>query len=307
MVIPKKTPASWYTREYFLSEARPSEFERFKKGGRPEAVYLKAFEYIPEDIKGPFLDIGCGRGELVIYLARLGKRAYGIDYSPAAIRICQEILRSEKKSVRTLAKFQSANCTNLPFENNTFQCVFLMDIVEHLTLRQLKLTLKEANRVLKSQGVLIVHTNNKYFEKITKLFIAAFYHGTKVLFKPKKTLKEATSSPYEYLHINCLTGGELLRYLKEVGFRARIEYVKPRKKAELKKFVAYPEGRKKDLFYNIAWFLLNSPLIKFLSPTFWIIARKKSNGSNLDAAGKKLVNNNTYFKFPHSSDPELST
>ncbi len=258
----KEMPASCYSREYFLSEVGSG------------AVYLKAGKCIPDGIEGPFLDIGCGRGELVIYLARLGKRAHGTDYSPAAIHICQEILKAERKSVQTLANFQLADGTNLPFENDTFQCVFLIDVVEHLTLRQLKLTLKEANRVLKRQGVLIIHTNNKYFEKMTKLLIAVSYHGIKVFFRIQKTLKEVPSSPYEYMHINYLTGGELLCYLKEAGFRARIEYVKPRKKAELEKYVGWSEKWKKHIFYDVAWFLLNSPWIKFISPTFWIVARK---------------------------------
>jgi len=271
----KETSASCYSREYFLSEGDLRAFERFKKGGRPGAVYFKALEHIPEDIEGPFLDIGCGRGEMVVHMARLGKRVYGIDYSPDAIRICQEVLRSERKSVQTLAGFRLVDCTNFPFKNHTFQCLFLLDLVEHLTPRQLKLTLQEANRVLKSQGVLIIHTNNKYFEKITKITIAAFYHGIKVFLRPKKALEEESSSPYEYLHINYLTGGELLRYLEEVGFKAKIEYVKPRKKTELEKFVAYPEGWKKSIYFNAAWLLLNSSLIKFISPTFWIIARKR--------------------------------
>lgn len=143
--------------------------------------------------------------------------------------------------------------------------MFLLDIVEHLTPKQLKLTLKEANRVLKEQGVLVIHTNNKYFEKIAKLFIAASYHGIKI----KLPLR-----PYDDLHINYLTGGELIDYLRQNGFRAKIEYVKPKRKSQLQKFIPYNEGWKRCLVYNIAWLLLNSPLIKFVSPTFWIIARK---------------------------------
>lgn len=271
----KETPAIKYSEEYFLSEARAGEFERLRKGGPAGAVYRQAFKFIPKDIDGPFLDIGSGRGEMVVCLARVGKKAYGIDYSPSAISLSQKILRAEKKPVRTLAKFQLADCTNLPFKDKTFQCLFLLDVVEHLTPKQLKLTLKEANRVLKRRGVLIIHTNNKYFEKMAKLFIAASYYGTKVFFRIKKTLKQASSSVYDYLHINYLTGGELVYYLEESGFNPKIEYVKPTKKAEIQKFIPYNEKWKKYIFHNIAWFFLNTPLIKFMSPTFWVIARKR--------------------------------
>lgn len=269
----EEIPDSCYSEEYFLSESEPNEFERFKKGGSPR-VYSQAFKHVPKDIDGPFLDIGCGRGELVIYLARRGEKAWGIDYSQAAIRLCREILKNEQKSTQTLAKFQLASCTKLPFKDNTFRGVFLLDVVEHLTPKQLKLTLKEAKRVLKKQGILIIHTNNKYFEKFVKLFIAASYQGIKCLFRPKKTLQETASSPYEFLHINYLTGTQLRRLLKEIGFKAKIEYVKPRKKTEIKKFLSYREKWKNYLFFNVGWLLLNSPMIKFISPTFWVMARK---------------------------------
>jgi len=260
----KETQACEYSEKYFLSEVGP--------GG---AVYHQAFKYIPKDIDGPFLDIGSGRGEMAVCLARAGKKAYGIDYSPAAISLSQEILRAEKKSVQTKAYFQLADCTNLPFKNKTFQCLFLLDVVEHLTPKQLKLTLKEANRVLKRQGVLIIHTNNKYFEKMAKFFIAASYSGLKVFLRIRKTLRQAASRLYDYLHINYLTGTELCHYLEESGFNSKVEYVKPTKKGEIQKFIPYNERWKKYIFYNIAWFFLNTPLIKFMSPTFWIIARKR--------------------------------
>ena len=261
----KKIPPDCYCREYFFFEGWREEFNRFQKGGRPGEIYLQAFKFIPKGLAGPFLDIGCGRGELVIYLARKGKKADGVDYSPAAIKICREALKSQKESVRALASFKLADSTKLPFKKNSFQCLFLLDIVEHLTPRQFKLTLKEAKRVLEKEGALIVHTNNKYFEKITKFLIGFFYHGTKT------TLP---SEPYEELHINYLTGSQLMDRLRKMGFEAKIKYLKPRRKSDLKKFVPYKKGWKRSIFYNFAWVFLNSPLVKFLSPTFWVVARK---------------------------------
>lgn len=271
----EEIPASFYSRKYFHSEVDFKAFTRFKEGGQPRAIFLKAFNYIPKDVRGSFLDIGCGRGELVIFLARLGKKVFGVDYSPSAISICQEILKLERKSVKNLTNFQLADCTHLPFDNKTFQCLFLLDVVEHLTPRQLKLTLQEANRVLKNQGVLVIHTNNRYFEKLAKLFTAATYHGIKVFFQIKKTLNNASASPYEYLHINYLTGKELLCYLDKCGFDAKIEYIKPSKRAEIQEYVPYNQGWKKAIFHNLAWFLLNTPLIRFMSPAFWIVAKKR--------------------------------
>lgn len=266
--------ANCYSREYYLGRFSQKKLKYFRKGGRPGAVLLQALKYIPINSNGPFLDVGCGQGEMAIYLARLGKRVYGIDYSPEAIRLSQENLRFERKSVQTRVNFQVADCTTTPFADNKFSCLFLLDIVEHLSPRQLRLTVKEVNRILKRDGVLVIHTNNKHFEKMTKLFVAAAYHGIKVFFKARTVLREFALDPYEYLHINYLTGEELYCYLEKAGFDARIEYVKPRRKSDIRRFVPLGSKWREWVLYNTAWFVLNSPLIKFFSPTFWIVARK---------------------------------
>lgn len=259
----KSVPASCYSREYFLQV-------------KDQAVFREALRYISRNDPGPFLDMGCGRGEIVLYLARMGKKAIGIDYSPAAIDICQEKLRVEEKSTQDLAEFILRDCQHLPFEKKSFNRVFLIDVVEHLAPQDLKKTLLEAKRVLKEGGLIIIHTNNRYFENLTKILISASFHGLKVFFKIRKTLQEASQNPYEYLHINYLTGDELTRRLKEIGFEVKIEYVKPNRKEEIRKFVDFHERWKRLIFYNIAWVLLNSPLIKLISPTFWIVAQKNN-------------------------------
>lgn len=269
----RKISPTKYTSKYFLNKGNATGFKNFKKGGKPRGIYLKAVKFVPSNLGGPFLDVGCGRGELVVYLARLGSKAYGVDYSTSAIKICRELLKSETPTVKRLAHFRLNDCARLPFKNETFACLFMLDITEHLTPDQLKLALKEGQRVLKNRGVLIIHTNNKYFEKATKLLIAALYHGPKVFLRPKETLAQS-ADPYEYLHINYLTAGNLADLLKESGFHAGVYYVKPERKTKLAKYLNFNEEWKKWIFNILTWRLLNSPLKKFISPTFWIVATK---------------------------------
>lgn len=269
-------PQEEYSREYYLSQHDSCHggsvtYDRFRRGGKPAAIFLQAVKYIQKYKRGPFLDIGCGRGELTIYLARGGKKAYGIDYSRAAIKICGEALKREKKSVRDNTHFQIGDSTKLKFRNNFFNGVFLLDVVEHLTPMQVIATLKEVHRVLRHGGILIIHTNNRYFERFSKLAVAFIYHGWKIFLRPNKTLQEASQNKYEYMHINYVSGGEMKKYLKQAGFESIVYYVKPKKKKDLQKFTGY-NGWKKYIYHNIAWAIFNSPFIRFFSPTLWVVS-----------------------------------
>lgn len=51
--------------------------------GRPQAAFVHLTEY--GYVRGPVLDIGCGTGELALYLANQGHEVLGIDLAPRAI------------------------------------------------------------------------------------------------------------------------------------------------------------------------------------------------------------------------------
>ncbi|WP_255151689.1 class I SAM-dependent methyltransferase [Halorarius halobius] len=59
--------------------------------GRPQA----AFVHLEEAglVADPVLDVGCGTGELSVFLARRGHRVLGIDLSPLAVRQAREKAR----------------------------------------------------------------------------------------------------------------------------------------------------------------------------------------------------------------------
>ena len=94
------------------------------------------------------LDVGCGRGEILRSTTALGAWAFGIDYAAAAVRLSHGIAEQEPSGEHPIGVYQ-ASALFLPFEDNLFDRVLMLDIVEHLYPRELDAALREAFRVLK--------------------------------------------------------------------------------------------------------------------------------------------------------------
>jgi len=89
------------------------------------------------------LDIGCGTGKNLEQLKKFGK-IYGLDNSKEAIEFCQK---------RGLENIKLGEAESMPFKPNSFNLITLLDVLEHTDDNK---TLKEAYRVLKEDGLLIL-------------------------------------------------------------------------------------------------------------------------------------------------------
>ena len=99
------------------------------------------------------IDVGAGSGALL----KRFKEKYGNTKKITAIDIAPK---------DTEIKYGS--CTNLPFENGTFDTVFCTDVIEHLSDSDVNKCLDEINRVLKinGHGVFTTNNNEKLNERI---------------------------------------------------------------------------------------------------------------------------------------------
>lgn len=126
---------------------------------KPGRMHLLNYAIVKPLIKGKkVLDIGCWTGQFTNLIANETKETIGIDPGEKAIRFA-------KKSI-TKAIFLVGSMNELPFDNSYFDVITAFDVIEHLQKWTEKHCLKEAYRVLKPGGFLILSTPNKHILSI---------------------------------------------------------------------------------------------------------------------------------------------
>jgi ubiquinone/menaquinone biosynthesis C-methylase UbiE len=122
----------------------------------PKGLLMESFvENMISNTLKPFkhervLDIGCGSGKHLLLANRLGMDIAGIDASPYMLSLAKERLGNR-------CELKKANAEEIPYEDNEFDLVFLINTIEFLD-NPLSV-LEEAGRVAK-RGILIVTFNS---------------------------------------------------------------------------------------------------------------------------------------------------
>jgi len=160
------------------------------------------------------LDAGCGTGYLTKQLARKNK-VVAIDFS-------EGMLEKVKKRVSNLKKVsvKKGNVTNLEFDAELFDVVTSVNVLFNLSTPEL--ALKEANRVLKKGGKLIISSLLKskgISEDVGKKFMLDC--------KKSKISKRKMEKIWEFQKILLMNGGfcfqpsfeEICKMIVENGFR----------------------------------------------------------------------------------------
>jgi len=132
---------------------RDSEIEKYvtaygspgyKMGRKRRSFTESSFAEMVRDC-GPctYLDVGCGRGEMLRYASSLGLDAYGTEIVP---------------SLLVPGRVKHAYAHSLPFEDDSFDYVTSFDVMEHLVPGDDKLALEEMRRVAR-KGVMVSLSN----------------------------------------------------------------------------------------------------------------------------------------------------
>lgn len=95
------------------------------------------------------LDVGCGGGRHLLYLAKQGFVVYGTDRSAAGLAISRE--RLEKEGLE--ATLRRCDMTEVPFSDEFFDAVLSVQVLHHNRLENVEKAVGEIRRALKGGGL----------------------------------------------------------------------------------------------------------------------------------------------------------
>ncbi len=127
---------------------------------------VEAAERLKEDVVGwldfctqgprPFLDLGCGGGQLLAAAASQGRHGVGIDVSMEWLIVAQRLI-ADRGGKPVLA---AAMAEALPLKTGAIEGVVSLDVIEHVG--DMGAYLREIDRITSEKGVCALSTPNRY-------------------------------------------------------------------------------------------------------------------------------------------------
>jgi ubiquinone/menaquinone biosynthesis C-methylase UbiE len=141
---------------YSLENAQKFNWSSVSGNLNPERVSHLETYLVGEKI----LDAGCGGGAYVEFLSRKGLDVTGIDKHEQFLELAREQGR--------MGNYVQGDLTNLPFPDNTFDCTYCFDVLEHIDD---KLAVQELVRVTKKRLIITVPKEDEVMQKYNLTFL----------------------------------------------------------------------------------------------------------------------------------------
>lgn len=165
------------------------------------------------------LEVGCGHGVHILSVAQVAQMAIGIDIALERVREARE----DAADLNASAEFVRANAECLPFIDWCCDVVLVLEALEHI--QNPENALKEAKRVLKSQGYLVISVPNRLYPfdmhsiRIGKTLISGFYGSVPFFSWAPRFIRKRFETARIY------TKKEITEIIEENGFVAcQVQY-----------------------------------------------------------------------------------
>jgi ubiquinone/menaquinone biosynthesis C-methylase UbiE len=161
--------------------------------------FIKIKPFLPKT--GVILDIGCGSGSLGTLRKKLDLthvQICGIDLS------LKQLIYAKKHQPENF--FVEASGHQLPFKDNIFDAVTIIELIEHIPELEISSLIKETYRVLKPNGKIIITTPN--------------YNGPYILLE--KAMSFFGKVNYNEQHITHFSPSKMKILMKKQGFGSNV-------------------------------------------------------------------------------------
>lgn len=229
-------------------------------GNKVNYLHKKVIENLETEKKGKLLDLGSGSGNLAKQAKDKGFEVVAFDFNVECFCFKQQI------------KLCRGNLNQgLPFRDKSFNYVIMLEVIEHL--ENSFFILKEINRILKPDGILILSTPNILNLKSRFRFL---FEGTHDYFR-EPPLESSSFPKYKHfdIHLFAYKYPELEYILFNTKFK--IENVSASKfetQAIVLSFIFLPiiklqaylkchRSKKKDIDYTRIFKILLSPVLLY--------------------------------------------
>jgi SAM-dependent methyltransferase len=163
------------------------------------------------------LEIGCGSGNNVWFVAREGFKAAGVDASESAIEFAQERFRSEGLT----ADLRVADFTKLPFEEDSFDMVFDRGALYCTPRSGVVSCISEVRRVLKPGGLFQCtpwsDRHSSFYRSpdpdgaVRDIKVGSIVSGSQMSFFSLQDIRELFKDGWVFLKLNHVEETEMIR------------------------------------------------------------------------------------------------
>ncbi len=133
---------------------------RFRPKYPSELVVQYIFRNFTRDGKTRVLDLGCGAGRHVFFMASENIDTYGIDISADGIEHTEQLLKAKGLE----ANLKVASAGKIPYDSDFFDGIVCYGVLYYCKIDEIKNAVKEIYRVLKPNGkaLILVRSTGDY-------------------------------------------------------------------------------------------------------------------------------------------------